>query len=248
MIAGEKAGIIKHGIPVVIGETQPSVQHVFIGKAEEKQAPVFFADEMFVLKSAISGHLLKVVAEERGSGTVLEIHSPLTGNYQAKNIITVLGAARMLNSAGFTLSDLHLASGIRHVVRNTGIQGRWQVLAKSPLTVCDTGHNEGGLREVVRQIRSTPHDKLHVVFGAVEDKDLTEILKLLPPEAMYYFCKADVPRGLDAVTLATRAIHAGLTGRHYSSVKAALAAARLAAQPDDLIFIGGSTFVVAEII
>lgn len=247
-IAREKAGIIKPGVPVVIGETQRAIRHVFSDKAEEMNAPLFFADAMYKLTSVVPGRLLKIAAEEQGSGSMVEIESPLTGFYQARNIITVLGAVRVMQSSGFSISCRDLVSGILKVIGNTGIQGRWQVLSKSPLTICDTGHNEGGLREVVRQIRNTPHDKLHFVFGAAEDKDLTEILKLLPPEAIYYFCKADVPRGLDAVALATRAAHAGLNGRYYSSVKTALAAAQIAAQPNDLIFIGGSTFVVAEVL
>jgi dihydrofolate synthase/folylpolyglutamate synthase len=247
-IAREKAGIIKPGIPVVIGETQTGVMDVFLQKAKEMNAPVTFADGIFGLKSTVPGHLLKVIVEEKGSGSIVEIHSPLTGSYQAKNIITVLGAVRVMRSAGFPITDRHLASGIRKVIRNTGIRGRWQVLSREPLTICDTGHNEGGLREVVRQIRSTPHDKMHFVFGAVEDKDLTEILKMLPPEAIYYFCKADVPRGLDAGVLKQAARGAGLHGQDYPSVRAAYQSAQSAAKPDDLIFIGGSTFVVAEVL
>ena len=247
-IAGEKAGIIKPSVPAVIGETQPGIDQVFQLKANEMKSPFFFADQLFTPRRIEAGEQLRMTVNEASCASGTEVISPLAGHYQVKNIITVFGAVRALRSAGYPISDKQLATGIRNVVRNTALRGRWQVLTKHPLTICDTGHNEGGLREVVRQIGNTPHERLHVVFGSVDDKDLGEILKILPHEAVYYFCKADVPRGLDPDVLARQAAAAGLSGLSYPSVKAALDAAKVAAEPDDLIFIGGSTFVVAEVL
>ena len=246
-IAAEKAGIIKRSVPVVIGETQEEIDGVFIGKAAEVGAPLLFADQVFRATASDSGEYLEVVVSGQGSPAV-RFESPLKGHYQVKNMITLTGAVRILCMQGYDITDRHLASGVRNVVANTGLRGRWQVLSKQPLTICDTGHNEGGLTEVVNQIRKTPHRRLHFVFGTVDDKDITNILALLPRDAVYYFCKASVPRGLDAAVLAERAALAGLTGRSFSSVAEAYRAARSAAAPDDLVFIGGSTFVVAEVL
>lgn len=251
-IAGEKAGIIKAGIPVVVGESQPIPEKVFRQKATEMDAPLLFANDHFTAANVrISGRygtILKAEIRSQGNDDPVKVTSPLAGLYQAKNIITVFGAIHVLRLLGYNLSNRHLATGIRNVVRSTGLKGRWQVVTKRPLIICDTGHNEGGIREIVSQIGSTPHDHLHFVFGAVSDKDLTEILNLLPREATYYFCKADVPRGLDAGELAALAAAAGLNGTHYPTVAAAFSAARSAARPDDLVFVGGSTFIVAEVL
>ena len=229
-IAGEKAGIIKYGIPVVIGETQEEVMHVFQERAAELHAPIFFADQ------------------DVQAGEEIFSASPLKGYYQRKNITTVLGAIRELNSTGMNIPGNIVQRGIRHVVRNTHLAGRWQILARRPVTICDTGHNEAGIRFVVEQICDTPHKTLHFVFGMVADKEPGKILSLLPQDARYYYCKPDIPRGLDAGELAKIAARAGLRGTAHGSVAEALAAARANATADDLIFIGGSTFVVAEVV
>jgi dihydrofolate synthase / folylpolyglutamate synthase len=251
-IAGEKAGIVKAGIPVIVGESQPITEKVFRQKATEVKAPLIFADSLFTAANAavsgINGTLLKMEIRSPGTDNLLKIISPLAGLYQVKNVITVLGTIRVMRTLGYDLPDRYLVSGIRKVVRNTGLKGRWEVIGKKPLIICDTGHNEGGIRELVSQIGRTPHHHLHFVFGAVADKDLTGILELLPGEATYYFCKAGVPRGLDASELTTQAAAAGLNGTHYPTVAAAFEAARKAARPDDLVFVGGSTFVVAEVL
>jgi dihydrofolate synthase / folylpolyglutamate synthase len=251
-IATEKAGIIKPGIPVVIGETQPLTEQVFRQKALRANAPLLFADARFTGESVRIagkyGNILKVGIRKKDGEDLLEVSTPLAGLYQVKNIITVVAAVHQMRSSGYIISDRDLVSGIRNTVRNTGLRGRWQVIGKHPLIICDTGHNEGGIREVVGQIGRTPHRKLHFVFGAVADKDLTGILALLPRDATYYFCKADVPRGLDAGELARQAAAVGLEGEYYSSVRDAFSAARSAAGPDDLVFVGGSTFVVAEVL
>lgn len=229
-IAAEKAGIIKIGIPVVIGETQDEVMHVFQKRAAELHAPILFADQ----------HVK--------AGEEILSASPLKGYYQRKNITTVLGAIRVLNNTGMNIPENIVQRGIRHVVRNTRLAGRWQILAHRPLTICDTGHNEAGIRFVLEQIRDTPHEVLHFVFGMVSDKEPGKILSLLPQDARYYFCKPDIPRGLDAGELAKMAAGAGLLGTVHGSVAEALAAARANANAHDMIFIGGSTFVVAEVV
>ncbi|MCK9203727.1 MAG: bifunctional folylpolyglutamate synthase/dihydrofolate synthase [Bacteroidales bacterium] len=256
-IAIEKAGIIKPSIPVVIGETQPEIKTVFQEKAKDCNAPILFADELFnvidltkVNPSLPENYLPSLMLEinRDGKRCIPILSSPLTGWYQRKNIVTVMAVCETMNSFGFGLTYPIIRNGIENVIKNTGFAGRWQVLGNKPLTLCDTGHNEGGLREVVAQLAVTPHQKLHWVFGVVNDKDLNHILKLLPPEATYYFCKPDIPRGLNAEILMGKAHAAGLKGQIYPSVKAALKAARQQASPEDLVFVGGSTFVVAEVI
>jgi dihydrofolate synthase / folylpolyglutamate synthase len=249
-IAAEKAGIIKEGIPVVVGETQPETKRVFDRVAATNKARIIYADALF------SG---RIIPPSKAESTSLHmdifrkkkifrknLSTPLSGHYQLKNIITVLAACEELQKGAFTPHPDSVIDGIRNVVVNTGLQGRWQILSYDPLTICDTGHNQGGINEVLLQLQKTPHKRLHIVFGMVNDKDVGEILQLLPKEAHYYFCKADIPRGLDAVLLHDKALETGLRGKVYTSVKKAVSAAKRAADIDDLVFIGGSTFVVAE--
>ncbi|HPS74009.1 MAG TPA: folylpolyglutamate synthase/dihydrofolate synthase family protein [Bacteroidales bacterium] len=251
-IALEKAGIIKPSVPVVIGETQPETEPVFRHQAAACGAPVLFADQLFTATPADPGRKavteLDLIVLQRDGEKSWHVSSPLPGIYQEKNIITVMGVVSVLRAAGYPVTDRQVVDGIGKVIRNTGLSGRWQVLGKKPLTICDTGHNEGGLRYVLAQIAQTPHQRLHFVFGAVSDKDLKTILKMLPSDATYYFCKANVPRGMNARELAQMAHGNGLKGNDYPSVKQALAAARQAADDEDLIFVGGSTFVVAEVV
>jgi len=251
-IATEKAGIIKYHIPVVIGESQEEIRHVFIEKARKEESEIVFADAEFTVGES--------TAWEAGSGQMrldilrnntkylTQLKSPLGGNYQKKNIITVCAACELLSKQFSDISKDELRKGILHVIMNTGFAGRWQLLSRSPLTVCDTGHNEAGLQEVLDQIKRTPHDHLHFVFGMVNDKEIEDILKMLPRDATYYFCKADIPRGLDAHELRLKATGYGLTGEAFDSVKKAMKAAQQRAGKNDLVFIGGSTFVVAEVV
>jgi dihydrofolate synthase/folylpolyglutamate synthase len=176
------------------------------------------------------------------------LKSPLTGTYQRKNILTVAWTCEQLNRRGIKITIPTVRRGILKVIENTGLAGRWQILSRNPLTICDTGHNEGGLREVLAQIEATPHNRLHFVFGVVNDKHLPPIFELLPRNATYYFCKPDIPRGLDAKELQQAANKVNLAGSYYTSVKAALNAAQRAATAKDLVFVGGSTFVVAEVV
>ena len=251
-IAAEKAGIIKREIPVVIGETQNEVKTVFEAKAKKEKAPLRFADEEFRLSGfhhtkTIPSHLTGTV--KAGKNTLFKnFRCGLPGMYQQKNIRTVLAAIDVLRESGFEIPDRAIRAGFEKVTALTGLQGRWQVISKKPLTICDTGHNEAGIKEVVAQLKRTPHKKLHIVFGVVNDKDPARVLALLPRKARYYFCRANLPRSMDASELAQKAGKSGLKGNSYKSVRQALQAAQQAALPGDLIFVGGSTFVVAEVI
>jgi dihydrofolate synthase/folylpolyglutamate synthase len=252
-IATEKAGIIKPGVPVVIGETQAGIRELFRDKAKAGGCGILFADSLFriTLESGLRdkpGSNLQLEIEKEGKPFISGLRCPLTGNYQKRNIITVLGTIETLNRKGFQIPVHQIKKGIRNVIKNTHLMGRWQVLSHSPLIICDTGHNEAGLTEVIAQINHTPHRHLHFVFGVVNDKEIGPILAILPLTATYYFCKADIPRGLDAGELRETALKAGLKGNAYLSVNEALDAAKRNAGPGDLIFIGGSTFVVAEVV
>jgi len=251
-IAGEKAGIIKPGVHVVIGETQEEIKKIFTEKAASCNTEIVFADSVFSVGSRFPGKGIyrKLILDLLKDGVpyMSEIISPLTGNYQEKNIVTVVTACNMLNKQGYAIPDHAIRDGIRNVISNTGLKGRWQILSSKPLTICDTAHNEGGLTEVLAQIRETAYDHLHFVFGVVNDKEVDHILAMLPKEATYYFCKADIPRGLDQEVLRRKAQDTGLTGLSYPSVKDALNAAKEKATGNDLIFIGGSTFIVAEVV
>ncbi|WP_259071381.1 bifunctional folylpolyglutamate synthase/dihydrofolate synthase [Mucilaginibacter sp. X4EP1] len=251
LIAGEKAGIIKPGIPVIIGENQPEVADIFIEKAEKEGSRISFASDikMEVLsrgsESRNPNELLRIKVNQSASKTI-DLSLDLTGTYQLKNIKTVLVAVDELRLQGFKITDEHLKTALRQVKILTGLHGRWEVLSKQPLTICDTGHNPEGIKEVLQNIASVKYDQLHFVFGAVNDKDISKILAMLPQKATYYFCKPDIPRGLDAESLKQQAENANLHGQSYPSVKAALQAAQQAAMANDLVFVGGSTFVVAE--
>ncbi len=251
-IAIEKAGIIKSGIPVVIGENQLDIKDTFIQIASEKNAPIIFAEENY---KAINVHHKKndklflnmdIIKDKELKYENLECE--LLGLYQQKNIPTVLCAIEILNQKGFSLSEKVIRQGIKNVVKQTGLLGRWQIIDNQPLVIADTGHNEAGVKEVLAQIANTSHDHLHFVLGMVNDKDISTILNLLPKNATYYFCKASIPRALDESELASKARLVGLKGEIYDSVSKALYTAKSVATESDLIFIGGSTFTVAEII
>ena len=226
-IANEKAGIIKNTIPVVIGEYTIETKPVFLAKANATRSDIFFA-----------------------SDTILDIYpSDLKGNYQISNKKTALQTLRILNTiSGFEVTETAIKNGFLKVGINTGLQGRWQQLNSAPKTICDTAHNKHGLEQVLNQLEKEELDTLHFVFGVVNDKDLDEILPLFPKKAIYYFCKPNMPRGLDAKILEQKAMEFGLKGKVYNSVSEAYASARENASITDFIYIGGSTFVVAEIL
>lgn len=247
-IAKEKAGIIKTGVPVVIGEVQEEVASIFTDKGQEVSAPVVFAPLNFkAVPVQREGNKVQVVdIMHRGQLFLGKLKMGLTGNYQLKNILTVIQSVVQLRAAGFVISDEHLREGVEYVQRINGLMGRWQQVKASPLTLCDVAHNKEGIQEVVAQLKQTPYEHLHIVLGMVNDKDIDSVLTLLPAEASYYFCKADIPRALNADELASHASGRGLNGSAYASVAAAYAAATLEANEKDMIFIGGSTFVVAD--
>ena len=251
-IAFEKAGIIKQNIPVVIGEKQPEIEHVFTDKADETGSEMVFAsDEWHVeekAKSQETANSLSVDVTSKSDASTISIDLDLTGTYQLKNIKTVLSVVNELKQQGFDITDSHVQAALKQVKPLTGLMGRWETLSTKPLTICDTGHNEHGIKEVMKNIHSTPHKNLHMVIGMVKDKDITKVLSLLPAKAEYYFCAPDIERAKSAGDLSQEAEAFHLKGRVFSSVKEALEAARKAAEENDLIFVGGSTFVVAEII
>jgi dihydrofolate synthase/folylpolyglutamate synthase len=229
-IAGEKAGIIKPGIPIVIGETTPETRPVFCQKAQEEGAPIHWAEE--------EGH------ENDYPGLSFE----LKGLYQEKNRRTLLTALPILKEIGYRLTENDIRQGFAHVVELTGLMGRWQKLQDSPTLICDTGHNTGGIAYIAQQLRAQPCHRLHIVLGMVNDKDIRGVLALLPHEADYYFTQASVKRALPADELARLGTEAGLKGEAFANVPAAVRAAQKRSLPEDFIFVGGSTFVVADLL
>jgi dihydrofolate synthase/folylpolyglutamate synthase len=222
-IAFEKAGIIKKNTPIVIGEKQKEVADVFFKKALEMNATISFA-----------------------SDKKYDVETDLLGAYQKKNGTTAIHAIKALK--GFTVSDNQLQKGLLNVVKNTNLKGRWQILQVAPRVICDTAHNKEGLYYVMHQLASLPAKKLHIVLGVVTDKKLEEILPLFPQDASYYFCKPNIPRGLDEQVLQSKANHFGLLGSTYNSVNEAYLAAISNAEKEDVVFVGGSTFVVGEVV
>jgi dihydrofolate synthase/folylpolyglutamate synthase len=253
-IAAEKAGIIKRGIPVVIGEAKGAVKQVFIDKAKKEKAPIHFASEEYkasntrITTEKNTSPLFRFDIKQNNKIVYKDLDCELTGSYQRKNIPAIIKAVGILNEKKFGIDEKHLRKGLSTVITRTGLLGRWQTLSRKPLTIADTGHNEAGIKEVLAQIEATPHKKLHFVLGVVNDKDISAILEMLPRNALYYFCKASIPRALDQQELMQKAKQTGLKGKTYPSVKDALQAAQKAAKSSDLVFVGGSTFVVAEVV
>jgi len=253
-IATEKAGIIKPNTPVVIGEYQQEIAAVFIEKAEQEKAAIRFASEEWHSAADpnhsinCSADNLAVIVSNKSDKSNFNFQLDLTGLYQLKNLKTILSALDELGKQGFNISSDAVFTALKSVKTLTGLNGRWQILNRNPLVICDTGHNAEGIAEVLINIEATPHQHLHFVLGMVADKDSSKILSMLPKNATYYFCKPAIPRGLSAEILKQQAIIYGLRGTDFSSVKEAFTAAKQNAQPNDLVFAGGSTFVVAEII
>ncbi|HTJ51924.1 MAG TPA: folylpolyglutamate synthase/dihydrofolate synthase family protein [Cyclobacteriaceae bacterium] len=246
-IASEKAGIIKNHVPVVISERQSSVENVFTLKAQEEVAPIHFASDDIKVEEKYADGTLMFTVYKNGNTLFENIVLPLQGTYQRKNLPGILESIEVLTSHGFVISEENIKQGLLRVITNTKLKGRWQKLGDKPLMICDTGHNIDGIQEVVKQIRQQKFATLHFVLGMVKDKDISKVLSLLPKEAHYYFCQADIPRALDAFMLSEKAKEFDLTGQVIPKVSDAIAAAKRTAKPDDFIFIGGSTFVVAEI-
>jgi len=225
-IAKEKAGIIKENRPVVIGRKQPETFGVFEQIARQKHAPVVYAEDLNFVK----------------------YESGLNGFYQEENIRTVVAAVQQLRQQAWNIPEFALKSGLKNVVKNTGLRGRWEILQTKPLVIADTAHNQDGLTAVIKQIAETPHRNLHFVLSFVNDKDLENILPFFPEYARYYFSKAQIPRALNEEILQQKAANFGLKGEKFSTISQAFNAALKKAGKDDLIFVGGSTFTVAEVI
>lgn len=244
-IAKEKAGIIKTGIPVVIGETTAETRPVFAQRAREVEAPIYFAEEENLLQEITilpSGRPLYRTADYGA------LEGELGGFCQTKNTRTLLSAIRRLKAQGYAFTDDDVRKGFAQVCELTGLMGRWQKLQDAPTLVCDTGHNVGGLSYIVDQLAHQTYDRLHIVIGMVNDKDISGVLALLPKEATYYFTRASVKRALPETELQTLALTAGLQGDTYPDVAAAVEAARRAADKNDFIFVGGSSFIVADLL
>jgi dihydrofolate synthase/folylpolyglutamate synthase len=225
-IAGEKAGIIKKNVPVIIGEKDSETQQVFSSVAEERQSKLFFAEDF----------------------NFSEYETDLKGDYQKRNVQSVLSVIDVLKDRGWKIPEAAVLRGLSHVKLNTGLRGRWDVLQQKPKVILDTAHNEEGLKLVFAQIKKETFNQLHIVLGVVNDKDLSKILPLFPESANFYFCKPNVPRGLEANNLQKKAEEFSLEGRVYNSVTEAYEAALELALDEDLVFVGGSNFTVAEII
>ncbi|MCX2482686.1 bifunctional folylpolyglutamate synthase/dihydrofolate synthase [Pedobacter sp. MR2016-24] len=246
-IAYEKAGIIKNQIPVVIGERQAETTTVFVDKAAETNSAIIFASDLLHVSDTFrkDTFLITSVYQEH-SLLYPELRLDLTGSYQLKNILTVIQSVILLNKIGFEITDEAITSAIANTKGLTGLRGRWDILSEHPLIICDTGHNVAGIKEVMENINATPHDQLHIVIGMLKDKDITTVLQLLPASATYYFCQPDLERAMSAEELSGQAKAFNLKGNIFGSVAEAIGNAKANADPNDLIFIGGSTFVVAE--
>ncbi len=256
-IAGEKAGIIKHKIPVVIGQSLPETEEVFLNKAEIEKAPILFAEEHVSIEEiqsvtppyedipAFKEYKLK----SRQEKIPTEIFTGLMGNYQESNIKTAVVALVMLKNTHFPVSTTSIKEGMKNVIKNTSLRGRWQIISSTPTIVCDTGHNKEGVKEVVKMIKNTSYKNLHLVLGVVNDKEAGNILREFPRNADFYFCKADIPRSLDAEILYQTAVDLGFKKINLcSTVSKAYEKAVASAGEKDMVFIGGSTFVVADLL
>lgn len=249
-IATQKAGIIKPEVPVVVGESNPESDPIFIDKAAACDSLLLFADrEWECIDSEKMESMQRFLLRHNHSDRMQYIDLDLMGDYQRKNIQTIRTAVHVLrNMTHLNISTRALLCGCRTVAESTGLRGRWQVVSHSPLTVCDTGHNAHGFAEITAQLRTTEHKQLYMVLGFVDDKDLSAIMPLLPHDAHYIFTHASISRALSADKLAATAATYGLQGETVDKVADAVALARRLASPDDMIYIGGSTFVVAEVI
>ena len=250
LIAKEKSGIIKKEIPVVVGTTQRETTPVFTEKASEQQAPLFFADQEFSVSYAMNdfeGNQLLAV-KKNGKQIYPQLKLDLKGTYQQKNLPAVLKTIELMQEKGWKITSENIVEALAATAQLTGLLGRWHVIGANPRIICDTAHNADGIKEIVGQIEATPFKQLHIVFGMVNDKDPENIVKFLPRQANYYFTKASIPRALDENELAIKAAKFGLKGKVFSEVQAAFSTAKTNAGKDDFIFVGGSTFVVSEIL
>ncbi|MBR2360307.1 MAG: bifunctional folylpolyglutamate synthase/dihydrofolate synthase [Bacteroidaceae bacterium] len=244
-IASEKAGIIKKGVPVVIGETTEETRPVFVNKANETNSPIILSDELNLVKNSVStnngGRIYNTTLYKNLEGE-------LGGLCQEKNTNTLLAATEELKKIGYRLTEENIRHGFAHVCQLTGLMGRWQKLHEHPTLICDTGHNTGGIAYIVEQLKAQAYDRLHIVMGMVNDKDVSGVLAMMPKEATYYFTRASVKRALDEEELQALAARFNLHGNTYPTVAEASQAALGNAKENDLIFVGGSSFIVADLL
>jgi dihydrofolate synthase/folylpolyglutamate synthase len=245
-IAGEKAGIIKEDIPVVIGERQKQTTPVFIQKAKEKKAPVFFAEDFLSVQNWKLDNFLNVEIEKKSSGQIINYKLDLPGIYQIKNILTTLEAVDVLRKKNFKITETHIETALQNVKGLTGLYGRWEIIHTDPLIVLEVAHNADGINQMRAHLNQLSFNKLHIVFGMVNDKD-REVLKLLPMDATYYFTKAHIPRALPVAELKQAANRFHLLGEQFDDVNEALQNAKTKALQNDIIMVCGSIFLVAEV-
>jgi dihydrofolate synthase/folylpolyglutamate synthase len=244
-IASEKAGIIKNNTPVVIGETTPETRTVFIQKATSTNSAIYLAEENDIILSHQHSHNGGIDYETKTYGT---IHGELSGLCQIKNTATILTAINVLAKIGFAIQPENIIEGFKHVCELTGLRGRWEKIEENPITICDTGHNVNGLEYIVKQLQQQKYEKLHIVFGMVNDKDIEGVLSIMPKDATYYFCQASVKRAMPSQQLKTLAEAHELKGNTFANVLDAYNSARQNASQNDFIYIGGSSFIVADLI
>ena len=245
-IASEKAGIIKQGVPAIIGEAgEEDVRTVFEQEAEKVGTRLIFAEEE---KELISYTYSPTQGYTYQTKTYGELHGQLSGFCLEKNTRTILAAVNELNKISYGISTASVAKGMSQVCQLTGLMGRWQTISTNPLTICDTGHNVGGMQYITKQLKETPHQRLHIIIGMVNDKDVNTVLSMLPKDAVYYFTQASVKRAMPVEEFAQKAEKHDLHGNSYANVELAYRAAKQNAEKNDLIFVGGSTFIVADML
>ncbi len=250
LIAKEKAGVIKNDVPVVVGEHNSVTKPIFKSIALNNNAPIYFASEEYDIPVSMRTIDNKQIFQVyKGEDCVYEnLQLDLLGLYQKKNLKTILTTIEVLKEEKFSINIDDIYNGLKNVVENTGLLGRWQILGANPAIICDTGHNEDGVRDIVEQLNNTAFQNLHIIWGMVNDKDINSVLQLLPQNAQYYFVTPTIPRGLEAKELKKVAKKYGLLGNEYSDISEALKKSKKNASSNDLIFIGGSTFVVADVV
>jgi dihydrofolate synthase/folylpolyglutamate synthase len=244
-IASEKAGIIKNNTPAVIGETTPETRTVFIQKATSTNSAIYLAEENDIILSHQHSHNGGIDYVTKTYGT---IHGELSGLCQIKNTATILTAINVLAKIGLAIQPENIIEGFKHVCELTGLRGRWEKIDETPITICDTGHNINGLEYIVKQLQQQKYEKLHIVFGMVNDKDIEGVLSIMPKDATYYFCQASVKRAMPSQQLKTLAEAHELKGNTFANVLDAYNSARQNASQNDFIYIGGSSFIVADLI
>lgn len=247
-IAFEKAGIIKQEIPAVIGETIPETENVFLQKAKEQQATLLFANDHFSTEEVLMvNNKLQVIVKNKTTGKPQSYELDLPGLYQTKNLCTVLTAVEQLQQQGWSISQEQVQTALSHTKRINGLHGRWEVIQEHPTVVLDVGHNEDGMKQIVKQLQFCSFQQLHIIIGMVKDKEIEKVLALLPENAVYYFTKAQIPRALDEMILQQKAKAYNLKGKTYRNVNDALTKAKQCASADDLILVCGSVFLVGEV-